>query len=213
MKHWVFDLDGTLIDSEKYYELSIKTILGEFEIIATADDIDLAYKFFNPEDYFATYFQDAQKIQQATQRLADLNKIYANKLTAFEDVEGLLIYLRSKDVNVSVWTGRETETAKKILNDTGLAKHIGICVGRTCVPKNKPHPDGLLKILMDSRSHGDNVLMVGDHEYDMQGARAAKVKAVSVNWGKKTRHNARAISDHHFENVSDLLFWTLNLYK
>lgn len=212
MKHWVFDLDGTLVDSAKYYDKSITTIFAEQGIRATDEDRARAYRFFNPAEYFATCFNDAEKVATAVSRLMELNKIYASEIPAYAGVKELLIFLQSKNVKVSVWTGRELETAKKILASTGLEAYVGLCVGRTCVKNNKPYPDGLLKILTDSKSHGDDVLMIGDHEFDVQGARAAKVKVFSVCWGPSVSHGASAISDRHFERVEDLHSWAAATY-
>ena len=53
--HWVFDMDGTIVDSTLAYELYIRRIMAEFGITPTQEDLDRAYKYFNPAEYFATY--------------------------------------------------------------------------------------------------------------------------------------------------------------
>lgn len=210
--HWVFDLDGTVIDSSKYYELSVQTILSELGITPTADDMIRAYKYFNPDEYFATFPIEPSQVKQAVQRLVSLNQEHADKIPAFKGIEELFSYLTSQGVHVSVWTGRELPSAQKILKSTGLAKHLKTCVGRTCVQNNKPFPDGLVKIIQDFGHHVDDVVMVGDHEYDIQGALAAKVNSISVNWEGKAHPEARALSNLHFDSVQELHSWAKSLY-
>ncbi len=213
MKHWVFDLDGTLIDSSYYFEKSIFTILTEFGYAPEQKDLDLAYQFFDPSEYFRQYFaSDEVKIQKGLSRLLELSKSHIKLIQAFEGIEEVLIHLRSKNVKVSVWTGREIETTRGLLNSTGLAKYVDLCVTRSCVAKTKPNPDGLLKILMDSKDHGDDVVMVGDHQYDIQGARSAKVKAISVAWNGNNVHPVLGLADHHFTEVALLKSFVTNYY-
>lgn len=213
MKHWVFDLDGTLIDSSSYFEKSIFTILTEFGFAPQQKDMDLAYRFFDPTEYFRQYFpEEPLKVKSALSRLLELSKLHVQWIQAFEGIEEVLVYLKSKNIKVSVWTGREIETTKGLLDSTGLSKYIDNCVTRSCVPKTKPNPDGLLKILQDSKDHGDDVIMVGDHQYDIQGARSAKVKSISVDWQGKEVHPVKGLADYHFTNITDFKNWIINYY-
>lgn len=210
--HWVFDLDGTILNSSKHYEVSIEAILIENGVVPTAADRELAYKYFNPADYFAIFFANELQVKNAVQRLIDLNHHYADQIPIFPGIPELLSFLRSKNIRLSAWTGRELSSAVKILELTGLKGYFETCVGRTCVANNKPHPDGLLKILEDSKHHYDDVVMVGDHEYDMLGAQAAKVRGISVNWEGKVGPEARLLSDLHFDRIEELHSWAKNLY-
>ena len=74
-------------------------------------------------------------------------------------------------------------------------------------------PDGLLKILNESNHACDSVVMIGDHKFDVHGARAAFVKPVSVSWKATDPHLLAEISDHHFNRVADLQTWTLSHYR
>jgi phosphoglycolate phosphatase-like HAD superfamily hydrolase len=210
--HWVFDLDGTVLDSSRFYELTLREILPEFGINPGPEEIKRAYKYFNPEDYFATFLSDTRQIKFAVQRLVAKNMEYADQIPAYEGIENLLIYLISRDVEVTAWTGRELLSATTILDSTGLRKHFKTCVGRTCVTNNKPHPDGLLKILSDFNRHSDDVVMIGDHEYDMRGAQAAKVTGISVNWEGRVKPHVQALASHHFDKISELHGWAQKIY-
>ena len=45
MKHWVFDLDGTLVDSSPAYEKAIEIIFSNFGLICSADDLQKVLLF------------------------------------------------------------------------------------------------------------------------------------------------------------------------
>jgi HAD superfamily hydrolase (TIGR01549 family) len=211
--HWVFDLDGTVINSSNYYETSIQEILRGFGHVPSAEDIQRAYRFFNPADYFATIFSDADRVAEAVQKLVELNLASATRIRAFAGIKDLLEYLRAKEIRLSAWTGRDLASAQVILKANGLTEYFSNCVSRTCVPQNKPSPDGLLKILQESKHQSHDVLMVGDHEYDMQGARSAAVDAISVGWDEKFDPKVKALSDQHFDHIDALKSWAKMLYE
>ena len=211
MKHWVFDLDGTLVDSSPAYEKAIEIIFSNFGLICSADDLQKAHLYFNPYEFFSLYLKEKQVVA-AIDMLLQLNLDHADKITEFSGISELIENLYNKNVKLSVWTGRDYFSARKILDHLGLSKYIDQCVSRTCVTNTKPLPDGLLKILKDSAGHPSHTVMVGDHQYDILGARAASVKAVSVSWKSSAVSDLVKISDHHFYQVADLKTWALNHY-
>jgi phosphoglycolate phosphatase-like HAD superfamily hydrolase len=210
--HWVFDLDGTVVDSGKFYEFALDIIFREQGLKPTSADIDRAFQIFNPEEYFGHYFKDPDLIKSCVRRLVELNHSYAAQTPAFDGIEDLFIFLKSKNVLVSVWTARELSSATAILESTGLQKYLETCVSRCCVPKTKPHPDGLIKILEEFKHHHEDVIMIGDHHFDMQGAKSANVKGISVDWAGRPHEGAKLNSHWHFEKVEDLHNWAKTLY-
>lgn len=211
--HWVFDLDGTIINSLGHYDRASELILTELGITPTKEDISRNQHFFDPADYFATFALEKEQIRQAVQRLMKMNLEEAHLVPTHDGIEDLMVFLKSQEVRISVWTGRDLPSAKKILNHTGIHKYVATCVGGTCVQKNKPYPDGLMKILTESKYHEDDVVMVGDHLYDMQGALAAKVTGISVDWDGRGHKEARSLSSLHFDSVKALHSWAKKIYS
>lgn len=48
--------------------------------------------------------------------------------------------------------------------------------------------------------------MIGDHKMDIEAAKAAGIKAISVCWDE-TDSDLKEFSDHHFITVQDLHLW------
>jgi HAD superfamily hydrolase (TIGR01549 family) len=213
ISHWVFDMDGTIIDSSAHYESSITEILANFGITPDLEDMARAYKFFNPQDFFSTFNLSQEQVALAVRRLMELNQIHATSSSAFDGIENLFKFLKDKNLKISIWTGRELSSAKKILEHVGLLKYVDLCVGRTCVEKNKPYPDGLLKILSESKNREHEVLMIGDHDYDLIGAQAAGVNSVGVNWEGKGHLTKKELALKYFDKIPDLQFWAENIYS
>lgn len=213
MKHWVFDLDGTLVDSGFAYEKAVELIFAHFNLPCSAVDLQKAHLYFNPFEFFGLYLKDPRELQKAIDLLLQFNMEHVPDIPVFAGITELIDQLAKQNVAISVWTGRDFKSARKILDHTGLGRNISRCVSRTCVANTKPMPDGLLKILSDANHTSDNVVMIGDHMFDVDGARAAQVLPVSVSWKATDPLLLSQISAHHFNQVHDLHAWALSHYQ
>lgn len=213
MKHWIFDFDGTLFDTVGPYHMAVEKIFAIYGLPFGPQVLVEAMRYFDPNDFFALYLEP-RFVKEAVAHLIRLNHEHADDVREFPGIRDLLESLRGHDLALSVWTARERETAVRILANTKLDHHFERCVSGTCVSKRKPHPEGLLKILKESKHRNDEVVMIGDHEYDMSAAREVGVKAVSVSWADpKMAEKMAALSDHHFHRVADFKEWALGHYR
>lgn len=210
MKHWVFDLDGTIVDSIAHYERAIERIFGHFNLAFSPEVLLESQRHFLPQAFFLKYL-DNDKTEQAMQLLVRMNQDEVTDIATYAGIPEFLDALSQK-VKISIWTGRDLTTAKMLLEYHNLEKFIERCVSRDCVQRTKPHPDGLEKILSEAKHKGDDVIMVGDHEYDIIGARSAGVKAISVDWHGGDPYKLEGKSDMHFSKVADLSQWALSHY-
>jgi len=209
MKHWVFDLDGTLVDSIGPYFRNLKVLLPKFGANIEAVDWGLARKKFARE-FLGLYIAE-KHIDEAYKLLLQKSMDEVQEIDTFDGIHDMLTHIKSKNLMISIWTGREKESAQSIIQKTGLKKYCEHFVSGSCIIQNKPHPEGLLKILTDSKSHHNDVVMIGDSDFDILAAKSAKVKSVSVSWGHPDSEKLADISDHHFKTVADMKAWTLKL--
>jgi HAD superfamily hydrolase (TIGR01549 family) len=163
-----------------------------------------------PKQFFLKYFSE-ERSDEALSLLIQMNHDEVTDIETYDGIPELLKDL-AEQADISIWTGRDLNTAKLLLEYHDLEKFIDRCVSRDCVPRTKPHPDGLEKILLEAKHDGDEVVMVGDHEYDILGARSAGVKAISVDWHGGDPYGLAGKSDMHFTRVSDLAAWALAHY-
>lgn len=181
-KHVIFDVDGTLLDSEfavlsawrdTLEELQNK-VYSEDELLFTLGipgevtlarlgvaDVDAGYKLW--WRYFAKY--------TASMRL-------------FESVVPMLEELRSKGYKLGIVTSKprsEFDTDKELLRITKLLGTI-ICVEDSERPK--PYADPILKYMELEGITAKDAIYIGDSVYDYQCARCAGVDFGLAAWGK-----------------------------
>lgn len=207
MKHWIFDLDGTLVDSGGQYFGKIRKIFSHFNIEHTEDDILFSHNFFNAEEYFSLYFPK-DKVTHACKMLTALSLQQAPTIKVFQRIHELLNHLRECDVKLSIWTGRDLESAALILEENDLDQYFDIRVSGTCVVNKKPHPEGLLKVLGKRGFEASDSVMIGDHVFDIQPAKNLGMKTVGVNWRKTYPCVLKPLADVCFYEPQDFIDWT-----
>lgn len=141
----LFDMDGTLIDTERYYRIFWPRALAEFGFEMT-DEQALAMRSlgrpFAPQrlrewfgeklDYFAVREKRKELMEEALVR---------DGIKVKPGAEALLTFLRERGITAAVVTATDRERAKRYLEQTGLAPYFDRVVSAVQVREGKPAPD------------------------------------------------------------------------
>ncbi len=204
MKHWIFDLDNTLVDSFPSYTRVLIEVTERYGVMLSKEDQKQVRHLILPK--FLEKFLSADNVEPAFREVIELNLARQNEIKPFEGIVELLSFLSLKGCRLSVFTARELITTKGILSESGLDIYFDQVISRECVLKSKPFPDGIYRILGESKSAYQGAVMVGDHKTDMEAAQAAGIKRISVCWDQHDS-DIENFSDHHFVTVSELQTW------
>ncbi|KZX50651.1 HAD family hydrolase [Stutzerimonas frequens] len=166
VRHWVFDMDGTLTIA-----------VHDFAAIRRALEI--------PEEDDILHHLAALPADEAAAKRAWLLEHERELAYAARPAEGareLLHALRERGCRLGVLTRNAHELALVTLQAVGmgdcfLAEDI---LGRDEAPP-KPHPGGLLQLAERWGVAPEAMLMVGDYRFDLECARAAGARGVLVN--------------------------------
>ena len=145
----LFDLDGTLIDSEKIYHRI------EMEIAS-----ELGYDFFRPQDaldmrslyraasielmagrYGDAFDYDKYHDLMTTRFMAEASRCGIELKPGIDEVLG---YLKDRGLIAAVVTATALERATKVMSDVGLAGRFDDVISAHEVKKGKPNPDPYL---------------------------------------------------------------------
>ncbi len=204
-KYYLFDVDGTLLESAADICGAVRTALGEVGV----DGLDEAYlrSFvgFHLFDLFRQvlpHYTDEQN--QAL--LTRYRQIYLGRgHRATRVYDGIPEMLAALGGRKSTATTKSSETTRAFLTQFGLVKYFDHVQGTDGFP-SKPDPEVVRRALAALEARPEECLMVGDAGPDLLAGRAAGVKTCAVNWGYGNHEAMRVIApDYWITRPSDLI--------
>lgn len=208
MKHWIFDLDGTLVDSLTIHYQVLEKLFRKFDKPFSKDDHHDVLKVTSKT--LPSYFDSrlgTENLELSLRLFRELTAEAMKIIKPFEGIEDLLKTLKHQGCHLAVWTARDLAATKEILKHTGLDFYFSICVSGCCTVQGKPHPEGLQKIADHFECGADSMVMVGDFDSDMLGAQAFGIKAIRVFWHPTVSDKECDIAGWQFHQVSALRNW------
>ena len=201
----IFDMDGTLIDSQHDITVSINHVrqtnhnlpplTSDFVVEAiNRDQRNLAKLFYEAEEY-----RDSDRIVFE----AHYHKQCTESATVYDGIQELIIELHERGVKMGVATNAPSPFANRMLEHVGIAKYFERIVGADMVALPKPDPEMLQVTLEHTRfdSTADRAFMVGDNSKDMQAGFRAGVTSVFATWG----FSSEGHGDHVIAYPTELL--------
>ncbi len=206
VKHWIFDFDGTLVDSDGYFTRCINYALEPFGRRMERDFIE-TIRHRHPHQIFDGYIP-SEDIPHAFERLKEIGTAVAEEIQTFDGIRELIETLDRRQNTVSIWTGRDRESTLLILKKQGLADAFEKIVTGTCVPQNKPEQDGLMEIQRHYRAKAHEMVMVGDHHHDIAPANLMGCLSIHAKWKKNPHELPHSLKPtHEFYSPFELLTW------
>ena len=204
----LFDLDGTLTDSGPGITNSVAYALKKWDIIE--NDINILKKFVGPplDASFAKYYGfSKEKCVQAIQYYREyyLTKgIYENQV--YDGMEELLKWLRDTGRRAIVATSKPEPSAIHVLEYFHMDSYFDIIAGAT-MDGSRVEKSDVIRYALDRAGIRDlsGVVMVGDRENDIQGAKANGLDSIGVLYGYGSREELEEAGAMQIaETVEDL---------
>ena len=201
---YLFDLDGTLIDSAVDICGAISGVLSNTHQNEVSFEFLRSYIGRHLVDLFQDLFPDYSP-ERIDAMVEDYRRIYPARNHAsthtYPQVAEILAKLPGKK---STATTKGTATTKAVLERFGLLEYFDHVQGTDGFPA-KPHPDVIFKALEGLGAKVEECLFVGDAPSDMEAARRAGVKACAVTYGYGRREDlARWDPDYWLEDLAEL---------
>jgi HAD superfamily hydrolase (TIGR01549 family) len=188
IKHCCFDLDGTLVDSNKTIYNSTAFALGKLGIDFNVAEDQFALKI---GQHFVDIFNAFNIDVPDFEKFITIYKInYFEQMEyskVYDGVEETLAALKNREVKVSLLTTKIQDQADRIIDHFNLEKYFDLVMGRREGIAHKPSPEPLLKICNDLFTDVKNTLMIGDTELDIQCGKNAGSYTCGVLYGYRTK--------------------------
>ena len=216
-KYLLFDLDGTITKSEEGIFNCIKYALDWAGI--PYPEYSVFRSFIGPSlyDSFVREFGmgDAQAKEMVAKYRERYNVVGLFEAEVYDGVADTLRMLKEKGCILSVATSKPTEPTLRILEKFGVRNYFDVVVGS--------NPDGtgsdkknIISQVLESlkKDHGltedmideNQVVMIGDRRYDIEGGKACGLQTIGVLYGYGSREEFEvAGADHIVETPNDIL--------
>lgn len=188
-KYFIFDLDGTLVNSLTDLKNAMNHMLRDLSfpekdeagILETINHGVVAFvRGCLPEDKRddGELLDSALKIYQGHYRQEYLNTTYP-----YPCVPEALEYLKSKGAKMAVFSNKQDNMTRAICDKLFPDVFDAVLGGRTGRFHHKPSPEGALYLAEQLGASADEVAFVGDSDVDMQTAKNAGMHPIGVSWG------------------------------
>ena len=204
----LFDLDGTLTDSGPGITNSVAYALKKWDI--TENDINILKKFVGPplDASFTKYYGfSKEKCVQAIQYYREYylaKGIYENRV--YDGIEGLLKWIRDTGRRAIVATSKPEPSAIHVLEYFHIDSYFDIIAGAT-MDGSRVEKSDVIRYALDRAGIRDlsGVVMVGDRENDIQGAKVNGLDSIGVLYGYGSREELEEAGAMQIaETVEDL---------
>ncbi|MBU5593978.1 pyrophosphatase PpaX [Amphibacillus sp. MSJ-3] len=205
IKTLLFDLDGTLIDTNPLIiESFIYTIKKHTGQIYSEEEV---LPFIGPPLIDSMTKIDAEQAEAMMATYIDHNlAIHEAYVKPYPTVVETIKTLHERGYKLAIVTTKMTDTARLGLKIAGLEQYFDVVIGLNEVEHAKPHPEPIFKALEELNKTPVDALMVGDNYHDIEAGQNAGTKTAGVAWAIKGRETLAALRpDYMLEELADLL--------
>lgn len=184
----LFDLDGTLTDSQPGIIHSVQYALEKLGIVES--DPRKLLPFIGPplaQSFSEFYGFDASQAIQAVGFYREYYKetgIFENRV--YEGIPALLAELRQADYTLAVATSKPTIFTERILNHFQMRDFFEVVIGSNLDGTRTAKAEVIALVLRELKPSSQKPVMIGDRRHDIYGAQENGLDSIAAAYGYGT---------------------------
>ena len=188
MKLVIFDIDGTLVDSQHLICGAVHQVYDRHNLPKPSRERVLALVGLSLPDTFTRLADGAAHpveamVESYREAFSTLRARPNSMEPLYPGAEQTIRRLAKRDdIALGIATGKSMRGIEVVLGHYGLLPHFTTVQCADTAP-SKPDPGMVLNALRDTGLSAGDAVLIGDSIYDMQMAKAAGVRAIGVAWG------------------------------
>lgn len=191
MKKVLFDLDGTLINSQEGITKGVQYALREYLGIEEPD-LESLRCFIGPPlalMFDQKYHVPAEKIEPTVAKYREYyDSIGMNQCELYPGVKEVLLRMHEKGYMIGLASSKPERNCVTILEHKGVAGYFDYIVGASIGPERREKvlvlEEAFRRMDVTDRSQ---IVLIGDTKYDAVGAVKAGIDCIGVTYGFGTR--------------------------
>lgn len=208
----LFDLDGTIVDTNELIIASFQHVLDKHKQPRTREQI-IPYMGMTLEQQFQAFSGWADVAELVTDYRSFNTMHHDTMVKGFPHVDEVISTLKEKGMKLGIVTTKIRPSTMRVLEMFDLLKYMDAIVTVQDVTYPKPHPEPVLTAIQQLNADPKRTLMVGDSPADIKSAQAAGALSAAVAWSLKGAEELKKYNpDYILEDMLDLygiLGWEL----
>ena len=214
-KLFIFDLDGTLVDTAPDFKNSINYMLNELNESEVSLDEIRNWVGYGARELIRRTVVD-KNIPHDEKRIEEMLKIFLLHYThnidddsvLFNNVKNVLEFLKNNGIKLAVCTNKMERLSNILLEKLNVLHMFDYLVGGDSLRKSKPDPFPLLNICEKLNTEISDSIMIGDSVTDLNAGKGAGMPVVLVSYGytdNKDIYNEADLVINDFSQLKELV--------
>ena len=198
----VFDLDGTLLDSERVMRTALERSYRQVVGLGPVPFDEFVKHLGESIPRILDLLNLPQAMGEIFRRIS-VEKV--DELVFHEGSREILAWARARGIRSSILTGKDHRRTLLILEHFQVQDWFDAVVCSDQLTFPKPHPEGLQHLARLFNVAPDATVYICDSPNDVECAQRAGVRSIGVTWGiKPDQFLARCKPDHVVETWTEL---------
>lgn len=215
-KALIFDFDGTICNTGEGIKKSARFALDSFGIESPEwEELD----YFIGPPLLVTFQEKFDKTPQEADELVKKFRERYRETGLFEshlydDVHDMLKALKNDGFKLGIASSKPQEFIEKLLKHFNITDMFDSVCGVTFQADCEPKPSIIARCVESLGTDVQNTIMVGDTQYDIDGAKENGLRSIGVTWGYGTKFELiESGADFILDNPQDVEAVALDLYE
>lgn len=186
----IFDFDGTLCETAPGVVKSARYALEAFGYSVPEDDKELEF-FIGPPllvTFQERYGADAQTALELVKKYRERytnQGVYESDL--YDGIDGLLALLKKDGLKIGIASSKPQKYIEMLLERFNVMKYFDSVCGVSFTADCESKASIISRCMAALGAQSEEVFMVGDKRYDIDGAKANGILSVGAMWGYGTK--------------------------
>lgn len=179
----LFDLDGTLIDTNELIIASFTHTFEHYNLPYTREELIE----FNGPPLIETFTNiNPERAEEMIDVYREHNlRVHNEYVKAFPHVKEVLDILQENNFKLGIVTTKMKDSVYQGLEVAGITNQFDTIVTLDDVTHPKPHPEPVIKAMNEIGANPAQTIMIGDNSHDIESGKNAGVITAGVAWSFK----------------------------